>query len=163
MKRNQVYILSDSIGVGKTTAIQEWVKKTDNIFGFLSPDINGKRMFQNIESGKLIPMETEQKDLIVGKYDFDSESFKRVEKKIQEAWEAKTSDYIVLDEIGPLEIKKSLGFHELLINLQEENVQDKPNLLFVVRDYCLEVFLEKYDFKNVHVMTLEQFKSDFDH
>lgn len=161
MNRNRVIILSDAIRTGKTTALQEWVKTTTNITGFLSPDVNGKRMFQNIETGDLLPMETEHKDLIVGKYAFDSKSFNHVETIIFEAWEIATSNFIVLDEIGPLEIYKNLGFHNLLIKLQAETGSKQSNLLLVVRDTCLDDFLKKYNFKNVKILTLNQFKSEF--
>ena len=163
MNHNQVFILSDAIRTGKTTALHKWVKNASNIVGFLSPDVDEKRMFQNIKTGDLMPMETEHQDLVVGKYAFDSKSFCHVENTILEAWETATSNYIVLDEIGPLEINKSLGFHNLLIRLQAETPSDQPNLLLVVRNSCLDDFLKKYNFKNVKVLTLSQFKNNFNY
>ena len=159
MTRNQVCILSGAIRTGKTTALKNWVEQTPNVAGFLSPDINGKRMFKNIKTGELTPMETEQKDLVVGKYAFDYNSFKHVENEILKEWRKATANFIVLDEIGPLEIKKGLGFHKLLIYLQQKTNTDKPNLIFVVRDFCLETFLKKYDFKNIRVFNVKQLKS----
>lgn len=161
MTRNQVYILSDAIRTGKTTALKKWIEQAPNITGFLSPEIDGKRMFQNIETGELIPMETERKDLIVGKFAFGSKSFAYVENEILKECKKGTASFVVLDEVGPLEIDKSLGFHELLIQLQQVSNSDKSNLLFVVRDYCLEAFLRKYNFENVLTFNLEQFKNNF--
>jgi nucleoside-triphosphatase THEP1 len=161
MSLNKIYVLSDAIRAGKTTALKNWAKQTPNVVGFLSPEIDGKRMFQDLETEEFIPMETDKKDLLVGKFAFDSRSFEYVENKILEAWQEAVADFIILDEIGPLEINKHLGFHNLLINLQEETSSKKPNLFFVVRDYCLEIFLEKYGFKNIEVMNLEEFKSSF--
>ncbi len=161
MTLNQVYILSDTIRSGKTTAIKNWAGQKRNVTGFLSPEIDGKRVFQNIETCELIPMETHKNDLIVGKYAFDSKSFNHVENEILKEWKKARAGFIVLDEVGPLEIKKNLGFHKLLIELQKTSNSDKPNLLFVVRDNCLKAFLDKYTFENVHALTLEQFKKNF--
>jgi len=132
MKRLKVYILSDAIRTGKTTALQQWVEKTKSVTGFLSPDIDGKRMFLDIQTGKLIPMETSNKDLIVGKYAFDTNSFKYAENKLLEAW-------------------------KMLLQLQPEANRDYPNLLFVVRDYCLDEFIEKYGYEEAEVLSLKTF------
>lgn len=161
MSQNKVYILFDAIRTGKTTALQEWAKKANNISGFLSPDVDGKRMFLDIETYDLIPMQTENQDLIVGKFAFDSNSFLKVENKILKAWEDAIAEIIILDEIGPLEINRSLGFHRLLTRLQEKTTSIKPILFFVVRDYCLETFKKKYDFDITQMMTLQQFKDEF--
>ncbi len=163
MKQAKTYILSDAIRSGKTSALQNWAKKTPNVVGFLTPDIGEKRVFQNIETGKILPMEVEKGDLIVGKYNFDSQSFLYVEKYILKAYHSSGSKYIVLDEIGPLEIKKNLGFHNLLLQLQDNMDLVGPDLFFVVRDYCLEEFLEKYNFKNIETISLNAFKNRFLH
>lgn len=162
MKRHKVYILSDAIRTGKTTALQQWVEKTKSVTGFLSPDIDGKRMFLDIQTGKLIPMETSNKDLIVGKYAFDTNSFKYAENKLLEAWKTGVDEYIVIDEIGPLEIRKNLGFHNLLLQLQPEANRDYPNLFFVVRDYCLDEFIEKYGYQEAEVLSLKAFRAKLD-
>jgi len=158
---NHIYILSDAIRTGKTTTLKNWAECTPNVVGFLSPEIHGRRMFQDIETDELIPMETESNDLIVGKFAFDSSSFVHVKTEILKAWEDAVADFIVLDEIGPLEINKGLGFHDLVLHLQEESSLKKPNLLFVVRDNCLEAFIEKYSFHNLLTMDLKQFRNNF--
>ncbi|WP_422103952.1 nucleoside-triphosphatase [Winogradskyella sp.] len=159
MTNTKIYILSDRIRSGKTTALQEWVKKTSNVVGFLSPDINGKRMFLEIETGKLLAMEKSDGDLTVGKYNFAKDSFDYVEQRIKKAWHLNKADVIVLDEIGPLEIKKNLGFHQLLLHLQNTTEKAHPNLILVVRDYCLEDFKSKYKFNNLKVLTITDLKN----
>lgn len=156
--KHKVVILCDAVGSGKTTALQEWVKQTPNALGFLSPVVNAKRMFQNIETGELIPMETENKDLEVGRFAFDSSNFKLVEDAIKQYFQQTTTEYLVIDEIGPLEIKKNLGFHELLLYLLKNISVSSPNLLLVVRNYVLEDFLIKYTFDNVIVLSVHEFK-----
>lgn len=157
--KNRVIILSDAVRTGKTTVLQEWVKKRQNVSGFLSPDINGKRMFQDVETGEVIPMETENKDLKVGRFAFDSHSFLLVEKRIKKTWNKAKTDFLIIDEIGPLEIKKNLGFHNLLKYLQDRITQNSnsPSIILIVRNYALDAFLKKYNFKNVEVYTLAEF------
>ncbi|WP_452220877.1 nucleoside-triphosphatase [Lacinutrix salivirga] len=159
MKSNTVYIISDAKRSGKTTALQTWLKDKTTISGFLSPVVNGKRIFFNIENKTFIPMETNNKDLKIGNYAFDNASFKHVEETILTLWEAKSTKCIVLDEIGPLEIESGLGFHNLILHLSKTIDQNKPDLLFVVRDYCLDRFLNKYPFKKPKIMTVKQFEN----
>tara|TARA_R100001369_G_scaffold24665_2_gene45195 strand:+ start:46997 stop:47503 length:507 start_codon:yes stop_codon:yes gene_type:complete len=161
MNDNQVYILSDEKGIGKTTALQEWTKKSNNLSGFLSPIVKGKRQFQNIETGFLIPMETDAKDLIVGKYAFDLKSFKTIEELILSYYKSSKSELIILDEIGPLEIYKDQGFHNLLLQLKAEYATNKSKLFFVVRASVLNDFITKYNFKNEVVFNLKEFKAKF--
>lgn len=161
MNRTKTIILSDTIRIGKTTTLQIWVKEMPHVAGFLSPVIDGKRMFQDIRTGQQIPMETEHKDLEVGKYAFDSASFTKVEEKIRELWNEQSLDYLVIDEIGPLEIRKDKGFHQLIKYLSLSNSEQRPQLVFVVRDYCLDEFIEKYHFPNVEVFSLPEFKHHF--
>ena len=102
-------------------------------------------------------MESDYGELTIGCYNFNKESFQYVEKSIIQTWSENKADYIVLDEIGPVEIRKNLGFHELLMHLQDTIEKAHPNLLLVVRDYCLEEFISKYKFNNLEVMTLNNF------
>ncbi|NNK26886.1 MAG: hypothetical protein HKP06_01470 [Flavobacteriaceae bacterium] len=161
MKNNEVIILSDDKGVGKTTALVNWVNGKSNIAGFLSPIVNGKRMFLNVETQAMIPMETEQRDLTIGKYAFDSSSFDQVEKSILKSWQETTAEFLVLDEIGPLEINKGLGFHELLLQLLIPISTKTPKLLLVVRKDCIDAFKSKYKLNTARIMSLHEFKKVF--
>lgn len=161
MTNDRVIILSDEKGAGKTTILKEWVTNTLGVKGFLSPVVDNKRLFLIIETQELIPMETELKDLIVGRFAFDSRSFKQVEKNFMKDWNDSDANYLVLDEIGPLEINKDLGFHELVLQLQDSLSKDSPILILVVRKDCLDTFQEKYRFKDAKVVALEQFRKEF--
>ncbi len=158
MVPSKVFILTGAIQSGKTTALKAWIDKKELVAGFLSPVIDGKRMFLDIETMNLIPMESDRKDLEVGRYVFDAISFDRMERNVKKAWQQAKADFIVIDEIGPLEINKDQGFHELLCDLQGTLQDNRPNLLMVIRESCVEPFLSKYTFKDVKVLTLVEFK-----
>ncbi|NNE31066.1 MAG: hypothetical protein HKN40_01730 [Winogradskyella sp.] len=155
MMDSQVILLVGPIRSGKTTTLRKWTKNTSNVVGYLSPDIEGKRVFEEIGSGNKLPMQVKDGDLIIGKYTFDSTSFDYIKNKILKTCRNKNVDYIVIDEIGPLEIKKNLGFHDLLLQLQSNNHLKKTNLILVVRNNCIKPFLAKYKFKNVKVVSID--------
>lgn len=162
MTRIKAIILSDSIRCGKTTTLRQWAIDNPIVYGVLSPDIGDKRVFQDIETKEIIPMESDDGDLTVGKYRFKSISFKIIEQRILNALADYNEGYVVLDEVGPLEIRKNLGFHELILKIQNQKFESNgPTLILVVRDFCLEEFTEKYHFKDAVVLSLTEFKHNF--
>jgi len=161
MSSEGIYIISDEKGIGKTTSLQNWVKNNPKVSGVLSPIVSGKRMFQIIESKAFIPMEAGETTLKVGKYTFNKESFDVAEKAILNTLSNKSASFIILDEIGPLEIKQSLGFHNLLVKLFQQNLIENSTFIFVVRKSCLNGFLTKYKIQNPKVLCLEAFKLKF--
>ncbi|WP_111684104.1 nucleoside-triphosphatase [Winogradskyella tangerina] len=160
MSNNKVYILSEAIRTGKTTALQDWIKKRSNVTGFLTPDINGKRMFFDIETGQLLDMEKPNGELSVGKFNFDKKSFEYIEKSVRNSWDLCHAEFMVIDEIGPLEIRKDSGFHQLVLHLLSTINEATPDLLFVVRDNCLEEFVSKYNFKEVKILRIVDIKNN---
>ena len=157
MSNQRVFILSDKKGIGKTTSLQKWIEHKTNVVGFLSPIVDGIRMFQIIETGEFIPMETKSQDFKIGKYVFDKTSFEMVEKIVLKAFMNQCKKIIVIDEIGPLEINKNQGFHSLVQKLI--NTINSSRLFFVVRESCLNDFIIKYKLSKVEVLNLTEFKS----
>ena len=76
----EVYIISDAIGSGKTTALKNWVQNRQRMGGFLTPKIEGKRFFEFIPSGEVLPMEADESSLTIGKYQFDAANFQKAEE-----------------------------------------------------------------------------------
>jgi nucleoside-triphosphatase THEP1 len=161
MHNQKIYILSDKKGIGKTTSLQKWIESKSYLKGFLSPLVEGKRMFQIIETQEFIPMETKSKDLKIGKYLFDQKSFDKVEQIVLNTFLAGTKDTIILDEIGPLEINKNLGFHNLVLRLINTRKEYKSNLLFVVRQSCLKDFINKYKLSDYEIFNLDKFNHKY--
>lgn len=161
MSSEGIYIISDEKGIGKTTSLQNWVKNNPKVSGVLSPIVNGKRIFQIIESNTFIPMEAGETTLRVGKYAFNKESFDVAVKAILDTISNKSASFIILDEIGPLEIRQNVGFHDLLLKLFNQNLIEYSTFIFVVRRSCLDEFLSKYNIQNPNVLSLETFKLKF--
>ena len=161
IKKGKVYILSDKKGIGKTTALQNWIKNNRKFRGVLSPIVNGRRMFQIIGTDEFIPMETESKDLSVGKYVFDKRSFEIAENSVRKALLDDKNPVMIIDEIGPLEINKNLGLHNLVNKLIPDIQVRELTLIFVVRISCLKEFIEKYNLPKAEVLDLKSFNDKF--
>lgn len=160
MHNPKIYILSDKKGIGKTTSLQKWVKINPQLKGFLTPIVNGKRMFQIIETNNYLPMETESKELIIGRYSFNKKNFETVAQMVLKLSSGNSNQTIIIDEIGPLEINKNQGFHNLVLKLTEI-AANNPKLFFVVRESCLQDFITKYKLKNFEVINLKDFHHKF--
>ncbi len=152
-----IFIFSDEIGVGKTTTLEFWLKNQKNIGGFLSPKIEGKRFSKNLETDEIRPMETSENGLKIGKYEFDKKVFEWAEEEIYRQFNSE-KNWLIIDEIGPLEVRKEQGFHQLLLKIFEENNEDRTNLLFVVRDFLVDEFLTKYQLNEAKILPKFIFK-----
>lgn len=157
MKKN-IYILSGNIHSGKTTLLQNWLKTKENVSGFLSPDIDGKRHFLNIKTKKKKLLEVGNSNLNIGKYYFDENVFQWAKEEIENQLFDK-NEWLIIDEIGPLEIKSNKGFHHLIEKIiAHENIDKK--ILFIVRDFLVQEFIEKYNIENAEVLPKKYFKNE---
>lgn len=153
---NKIYIFSDKIGSGKTTLLKNWFENSENISGFLSPKVNGKRVFENLETGEQRLLEVENSSLQIGKYSFDPEVFSWAESELLKQLHSE-KEWLIIDEIGPLEIRKEKGFHDLILKIIADQSSIEPKIIFVVRDFMVEEFIEKYNFQNPKILSKNYF------
>ena len=156
---DNIYIFSDQIGTGKTTFLKNWAQNKPNVNGFLSVKIDGKRFFENLETGEKRPMEIENSDLQIGKYSFNPDVFLWAQNQLQNQYYS-DQEWIIIDEIGPLEIRKNEGFHGLILKIIEANSTSRPKIIFVVRDYMVAEFIEKYQFYTAKIISKNHFTSN---
>lgn len=149
---NKIYIYSDTIGSGKSTLLKNWFEKKERISGFLSPKVNGKRVFENLETGEQRLLEVENSALQIGKYSFDAKVFSWAESEFANQLNS-AKEWLIIDEIGPLEIRKNKGFHELILKMLNDEFSTSPKIVFVVRDFMVEEFIEKYKFQNPKILS----------
>lgn len=152
----KIYIYSDKIGAGKTTLLKNWLAKNENSCGLLSPKIEGKRYFENIETGEQRLLEVENSWLQIGKYCFDPTVFSWAESELLSQLNAQ-KEWLIIDEIGPLEIRKEQGFHKLILKINADQVSIIPTIIFVVRDFMVAEFIEKYQFQNPKILAKDFF------
>lgn len=153
-----IYIFSDHIGVGKTSTLLNWAKSQRNIGGFLSPKISGKRYFLNLENLQIRPMEKENGTIKIGQFKFDENIFKWARYELYQHFQTDKRG-LIIDEVGPLEIKNNDGFHPLILDLLKENSAEKPDLIFVVRNFMVKDFIEKYQLSEATIVPRNFFKN----
>jgi nucleoside-triphosphatase len=136
---NKIYILVCEKHSGKTTALMQWVKDKKNMAGILSPVVNEERMFYNIANGEYFTMlaTANEETLLVGKYAFSKTAFDKANTILKEI----KNQFVIIDEIGPLELMGK-GFADTLKNiLQQKNY---ANLLLVVRNGLVDDMVEYF-------------------
>jgi nucleoside-triphosphatase THEP1 len=112
MAGKKVTILTGEIQSGKTTALFQWVKERKDVAGILTPVVNGKRVFYSIPGAEYYEMEatdSEQNILSVGRFNFSAKQFDIANSLILEWSRMPEWKYLVIDEIGPLEIAQQKG------------------------------------------------------
>ncbi|MDO5656240.1 MAG: NTP transferase domain-containing protein [Flavobacteriaceae bacterium] len=147
----QIYLLSGNLNSGKTTALQKFIKRQASVNGFLSPEINGKRHFQHIQSNAFYPMEKPHGGYEIGRYSFDKDVFDKVASEFQKMLNSEEK-YLILDEIGPLEVRKNQGFHDLLLQIESGNFKPKI-IILVLRNHLINEFLSKYKFEKIKIIS----------
>ncbi|MFN8290272.1 MAG: nucleoside-triphosphatase [Chitinophagaceae bacterium] len=125
------YILTGPVQTGKTTSLLQGFRNRNDLQGILTPVQNGSRVFMNIHTGEQFPMEAlpgEKETLAVGRFHFSKSGFEKATAVIRKA--IHTAGWLIIDEIGPLELKGG-GFHDVL---QEVIAERKGKTLLVVRE-----------------------------
>ncbi len=155
-----IYILTDNIGIGKTTALLKWINGRTDVFGVLSPrHDDNKRYFLDIKTQEQFKMQTcsDNEDcIVVGPYRFLKSAFKKANSIIKSALEQQTSGFIIVDELGKLELR-SEGLHQsAVLTIQKTKHQAKLHTIFVVRTTLLEAILKRYDINKSKYLRIEE-------
>lgn len=125
-----IYMLSAAIQSGKTTSLINWSAKRDDVHGILTPEINGKRVFMNAKTREQFSMEAtgDEETLNVGRFIFSKAGFNKAIQIIRD--EINKEGWLVIDEIGPMELKGG-GFSDVL---KEVLSARKEKIILVVRE-----------------------------
>ncbi|MFY8021547.1 MAG: NTP transferase domain-containing protein [Bacteroidia bacterium] len=160
--KNRIIILSDAIRTGKTTTLANWLENIDSKAGFICPDIENKRKLLNLQTGIYYDFELKEKSdnsTSIGKFHFSNDI---IQKACKETLDAATKEFhfLIMDEIGKLEIETDLGFYPIL-NSIISNYQKPGNgyLILVIRDTLLQKALIKFNLKDSKILNLTEFKS----
>lgn len=154
-----IYLLVGDIQSGKSTALLNWVKQKPCVYGILSPvDDRKKRFFYDIETKAKFAMEAlpgEKNVISVGRYHFYTSSFDQANAIIKRNLKDYQSGYIVIDELGKLELKNQ-GLHASAIQLIEKTKQNRRlHAVLVVRESLIEAIKKHYDLSSPTELTIE--------
>ncbi|MFY7898888.1 MAG: nucleoside-triphosphatase [Chitinophagaceae bacterium] len=156
------YILTGEKQTGKTTILQEWRKQNHLLKGIITPiDTLGKRIFKNIATNEIFSMEAERNNadgIAIGKYIFSIKAFEKANQVILESFST-LPPFLIIDEIGPLEIKQQQGFYLTLLYVSNF-YQNTCTIILVVRPSCLKDIenLLRSNNHQVSVYSIETFK-----
>lgn len=155
----EYYILTGKIGSGKTTFITNWLKEVDNTAGIITITKDGKRVLRDVAGNEERRFEVDDSFegpvLKVGQFIFDETAFTWVADKIDDIT---NEDCFILDEAGLLELNKK-GFYNAIIKLLRVTKEKDIKLVFVVREQCVDAFMELFELKNVKICNKENFNS----
>lgn len=157
MTEPKIYIYSNPIRSGKTTLLYQWLDSQKKAYGFLTPDIDGKRKLFDISSKSYLDFEldenaTSENKISIGRFDFDSAVFKRAQE-ILLSGKDKDNDWTIVDEVGKLELNQS-GLEPALSSVIKHFQSGKANgkLILVIRDYILENCIKHYNLYDAKII-----------
>ncbi len=156
-----IYILTDKIRSGKTTALQAWSEKRNDVDGLLCPDNkNGKRYFFKIKSKEKFLFEIDDEasikneDIVeIGRFKFLKTAFAIANNYLLSVVLRAESKYLVIDELGKLELKNEglhLSAEKLIYQLMHHKTK---HLILVVRDYLLDDIVKHYTITDFKLIT----------
>jgi nucleoside-triphosphatase THEP1 len=155
-----IYILSGPIRSGKTTALSRWVNEKKDIDGILSPDNDfGQRYFLEIKSLQRFDFEakfhSDEETICIGRFHFLKSAFNRANTYLINALNFKNTKFIVVDEVGKLELKGE-GLHDSVCQLisHHQFIRDS-HLLLVIRDSLLDSVIHYYNITQYNLITKE--------
>jgi len=143
----KISIITGPIRTGKTTRLMHWASTQKSIEGLFQPVIDEKRFIYHTSSRTLkmleVPKNSDGDNFIeIGNYRFSREVFNWGQSVLLNAIK-KDLDWLVIDEIGPLELEGS-GLEPAISEILKDRDSFKGEILCVVRDSIMERFLEHY-------------------
>ncbi|KAH3744935.1 hypothetical protein Pelo_13661 [Pelomyxa schiedti] len=168
-----VALLSGDVHSGKTTQVRQWLERLraagKSAAGILAgPDIDGLRHLTSIATGEvkklqIRDMEEAKRDGLsvcsICNYVFDNAVFEWARGEIERAAFPVASsgavpplDYLILDEVGPLELREGIGLEPMVTRIFTSLAQlalRGTTVVVVVRATSAPRFREKYNLSNV--------------
>ncbi|MEO7922900.1 MAG: nucleoside-triphosphatase [Chitinophagaceae bacterium] len=145
-----VFILTAPIQSGKTTSLLNWAAGRNDVYGILTPVVNGQRIFMNVHTKEQFPMEAfiDESDIFsVGRFKFSKKNFEKAIALLKD--NSGKKGWLLIDEIGPLELRDE-GFGEVI---KELIFHCKGKLLLVVREGLLNQVIEYFELEQAVIVT----------
>ncbi len=154
--KNKIIILAGEICSGKTSFLLQFCRQQTGSAGVLTPIVEGKRVFYDIRNAAFFKMQSEadEQSLLIGKYSFSAAAFAKANSILLSEGSASEVKYLVIDEIGPLEINLKQGFYDSLTTLLSG--QFSYTLVLVVRNSFLEKALNCFRLDGANIYTVSE-------
>jgi len=147
-KKNEVFILDGAVHSGKTSRLQKWLEHHPTADGILAPVKDGTRWLSRIRSGETRSLEVTGKEtesglVKVGQHQFPESVFVWARQELVES--AQLTDWLVIDEIGPLELT-GRGLEPTLSSVLHST---EASVVLVVRSNLLDQVIASYGLHRV--------------
>lgn len=165
---SNAFILTGPIQTGKTTWLSNNIPGK-KVYGILQPVLNGKRTFLDVNAGLSVSLESEKEmddsqTISVGKFFFRREAFEWAKNVLISSIKYQP-DWIIMDEIGKLEIFQNDGLEpavaQIIAMCQEKKINS--NLILVIRDSLLSDAIVKYNLHNATVLNIQELQHESNH
>ena len=158
-----IHILTGEKGQGKSELLKEIFAQSSATSGILSLRREGDmRDFFLLSNGATWPMQGEEEYrgpwLEVGRFRFSAEAFRKAGEELMNAARNPEVKLLIIDEIGPLELRGE-GFAGILKTLLEYT--SGPDLLLVVRSGLLQEVQQYFGLENAQAVTYDSLFSGF--
>lgn len=161
-KEQKIIILSGKQREGKTTFLKEILKLLNqngtSFDGIIAEgmDVDGKRMgFQaiHLSSGKTYKLADRnlKSNLVFGRFKFDNQVFTDLNEQLKKS----NADFIILDEIGPLELKGKAWAESL-----EYFLSKQQPMIWVVRKSILDEVIKYWNITQAQVFDINKYSPE---
>jgi len=143
----------------------QWLQQHPDAAGILTPDVDGVRMLYDIANKTYHPLQVDadhpENDVVpIGKFRFSKTGFHLAQQILLRSAQS-NAPWVVVDEVGLLEIKHSKGLEPIVSDIlylykAQKNLQ--RFLLLVIRDSLLEEAKVHYNLENTTVLDKAFFK-----
>ncbi len=155
---NKIIILTGAIQTGKTTLLQQFCLQNNGAAGILTPVENGQRMFYDIAAKDFFKMEASENEekLAIGKYLFSAKAFTKANAILLNDSENIQLKYLIIDEIGPLEVKQQRGLYQSFKEILSSAFN--YTLIVVVRQSLVDEVIADFNLEKPMLLTIEEMK-----
>jgi nucleoside-triphosphatase len=154
-----IYILSGDIRTGKTTALKKWIANWQNVKGILTPDnAVGVRELYHITEDKTYPFQAANENeatVSVGRFVFLQKTFDLANEILINEFEEDDFEFLVIDEIGKLELKGA-GLNPAARHILQSNRKLEGDIILVVRSFLVEACIARYGIENYKVISAQE-------
>lgn len=156
-----IYILTGDVRTGKTTALVKWTSGRHDVDGILCPDTHDRRYFLKLKLQQHVALEVkdipENKEIIsVGRFHFLKSAFAEANAYIVSVFEKKTYKYLIIDELGKLELKNT-GLHlAAQAVIKQHEFSEKHHIVLVVRSTLRHEILAHYNIIQFQLLEKEE-------
>ena len=159
---SKVVILSGAVQSGKTTALLNHFSTKSNIGGFICPDVNGQRMICFLNEKRVIPLQIAKDDneISIGRFTFDKNVFNKACAILVDA-STLDNEFVIVDEVGPLELKEQGYYQSLKILLENWENKKAGTLILVIREHLVNEVINKFDLQNASIIKKEDLNVEF--